>query len=197
MLDLWSKVSDASRRWSTATGMSETAGLEESLNANLTRMQRFEERASLARTESESWSEQAAQVRAEAQAIDRELGQPFFAWLSERVGADGRALGRRARSASPRPRPRRTRRRCASTPRRSSPSGSPRRPVRTRPPIGGEAEYGAARDALADAHARETAAAYGAWAEGVRDRAYVADAPIPGEVKAAASGERMPRRRRT
>ena len=42
-------------------------------------MQRFEERASLARQESESWSEQAAQVRTDAQAIDHELGQPFFA----------------------------------------------------------------------------------------------------------------------
>ena len=91
--DLWSSVSEASRRYSTATGESEAASLDESLSANLTRMRTFQERASLARQESESWSEQAAQVRSDAQAIERELGQPFFAWLSERPGTDGRAIG--------------------------------------------------------------------------------------------------------
>ena len=91
--DLWSSVSDASRRYSTQTGDSDSASLNESVSANLTRMQRFDERASLARQESESWSEQAAQVRSDAQAIERELGQPFFAWLSERTGADGRSIG--------------------------------------------------------------------------------------------------------
>ena len=190
VLDLWSRVSDASRRWSTATGMSEAAGLEESLNANLTRMQRFEERASLARTESESWSEQSAQVRAEAQAIDRELGQPFFAWLSERTGADGRAIGAAGaiRLASPQtPEDAETLREYAAAfiaERFPAPAGPDPATV------GGEAEYGAARDELSAAHARETAAAHDGWAEGVRDRAYVADAPLPGEVKAAASGER-------
>ncbi len=92
VLDLWSKVSEASRRYSTSTGDSEHAGLEESLGANLTDMRRFEERAALSRQESESWSEQVARVRSEAQAIDRELGQPFFVWLSERTGADGRPI---------------------------------------------------------------------------------------------------------
>ena len=89
----WSQVSEASRRYSTQTGDSEMAGLDESLSANLSRMRSFQERASLARQESESWSEQAAQVRSDAQAIERELGQPFFAWLSEQPGTDGRALG--------------------------------------------------------------------------------------------------------
>ena len=56
-------------------------------------MRTFQERASLARQESESWSEQAAQVRSDAQGIERELGQPFFAWLSDRVGSDGRPIG--------------------------------------------------------------------------------------------------------
>ena len=93
VLDLWSRVSEASRRYSAATGESGAAGLEESLSSNLTEMRRFEERASLARQESESWSEQAAQVRAEAQAIDRDPGQTFFSWLSEREGADGRPIG--------------------------------------------------------------------------------------------------------
>ena len=91
--ETWSKVADASKRWSTQTGDSETASLDESLSANLTRMRSFQERASLARSESGSWSEQAARVRSDAQAIERELGQPFFAWLSERTGTDGRPVG--------------------------------------------------------------------------------------------------------
>ena len=94
--ETWSQVAEASRRYSTATGESEAASLDESLSANLTRMRTFQERASLARQESESWSEQAAQVRSDAQAIERELGQPFFAWLSERDGV-GRARDRRRR----------------------------------------------------------------------------------------------------
>jgi len=87
VLDLASRVSEASRRYSTQTGDSRHAGLEESLAANLSDMRRFEERASLAQQELESWAEQASRVRSEAQAIDRELGQPFFAWLTERPGA--------------------------------------------------------------------------------------------------------------
>ena len=190
VLDQWSRVSEASRRYSTATGESEAASLDESLSANLTRMQRFEERASLARQESESWSEQAAQVRSEAQAIDRELGQPFFVWLSEREGADGRPIGAAAaiRIATPQtPEEAETLREHAAAfvaerfPRPAGPDPAT---------VGGEREYGAARDTLSDSYARETAAAYGGWAEGVRDRAYVADAPIPGEVEAAALGER-------
>ena len=91
--ETWSQVADASRRYSTQTGDSEMAGLDESLSANLTRMRSFQERASLSRQESESWSEQAAQVRSDAQAIERELGQPFFAWLSGQRGTDGREIG--------------------------------------------------------------------------------------------------------
>ncbi len=190
VLDQWSRVSEASRRYSTATGESEAASLDESLSANLTRMQRFEERASLGRQESESWSEQAAQVRSEAQAIDRELGQPFFVWLSEREGADGRPIGAGAaiRIATPQtPEESETLREHAAAfvaerfPRPYGPDPAT---------VAGEREYGAARDTLSDSYARETAAAYGGWAEGVRDRAYVADAPIPGEVEAAALGER-------
>ena len=190
VLDQWSRVSEASRRYSTATGESEAASLDESLSANLTRMQRFEERASLARQESESWSEQSAQVRSEAQAIDRELGQPFFVWLSEREGADGRPIGADAaiRIATPQtPEEAETLREHAAAfvaerfPRPAGPDPAT---------VGGEREYGAARDTLSDSYARETAAAYGGWAEGVRDRAYVADAPIPGEVEAGALGAR-------
>ena len=61
--DLWSRAQEASRRYSTSTGDSELASLEESLGANLTRMQRFEDRAALSYGESEQWSEQAAAVR--------------------------------------------------------------------------------------------------------------------------------------
>ncbi len=183
MLDLWSKVSEVSRRYSTSTGDSEHAGLEESLGANLTDMRRFEERAALSRQESESWSEQVARVRSEAQAIDRELGQPFFVWLSERTGTASAI-----RIASPQtPED-------AEVPRSHAASFVAERfPAPAGPDsasVGGEAEYGAARDTLAEAYARETAAAHAGWAEGVRDRAYVADAPLPGEVAAKALGAR-------
>ncbi len=190
VLDLWSKVSEASRRYSTSTGDSEHTGLEESLGANLTDMRRFEERAALSRQESQSWSEQAARVRSEAQAIDRELGQPFFVWLSEREGADGRPIGTAGaiRIASPQtPEDAEVLRSHAAAfvaERFPAPAGPDSASV------GGEAEYGAARDTLAEAYARETAAAHAGWAEGVRDRAYAADAPLPGEVAAKAVGAR-------
>ena len=63
VLDLWSRVSEASRRYSAAAGESEMASLEESFGANLTNMRRYNEQASLSHQESESWSAQAAQVR--------------------------------------------------------------------------------------------------------------------------------------
>ena len=103
LLDLWSRAAEASRRYSTASGESELKSLEESFGANLTRMRRYGEQETLSRREAESWSRQAAEVRSEAQAIDRELGQPFFAWLAARTGADGRGIGvaGAARLASP------------------------------------------------------------------------------------------------
>ena len=91
--ETWSQVADASRRYSTQTGDSEMASLDESLSANLSRMRSFQEPASLSLQVSESWSAQAAQLGSDVQAIERELGQPFFAWLSERKGTDGHALG--------------------------------------------------------------------------------------------------------
>ncbi len=188
--ELWSRVSDASRRYSTASGESEATSLDESLSANLTRMRRFEERASLARQQSESWTEQAAQVRADARTIDRELGQPFFAWLSERTGADGRAIGAAGaiRLASPQtPEEAETLREHAAAfiaERFPAPAGPD--PAS----IGGAAAYGAARDTLSQAYAGETAAAYGGWAAGVRDRASAAGAPAPGAVGADAIRER-------
>ena len=188
--ELWSKVSEASPRHSTQTGMSEMASLDESLSANLTRMQRFEERASLSKQESETWSEQAAQVRSDAQAIGRELGQPFFAWLSGREGADGRPIGAAgaARIASPQTAEdsEQLREYAAAFIAEKFPAPAGPDPAT----VGGAAEYEGAAGELRGAYARETAAAYGGWSEGVRDRAYVADAPIPGEVEAAALGMR-------
>ena len=157
MTELWSGVSDASRRYSTQTGMSESASLNESVSANLTRMRSFQERASLSRSESESWSVQAAQVRSDAQAIERELGQPFFAWLSERISADGRTIGAAGamRIASPQtPEDAEALRELAAAfiaERYPAPAGPD--PAS----IGGESEYGAARNTLTDAYARETA----------------------------------------
>ena len=188
--ELFSGVSEASRRYSTATGESELASLDESLGANLTRMQRFEERASLGRQESESWTEQAAQVRADARSIDRELGQPFFAWLAERPGTDGRPIGAAGamRLASPQ-----TPEDAEELRGHAANFIAERFPAPAGPDpatISGEAEYEAARDGLAAAYTRETGAAHAGWSEGVRDRAYVAGAPIPGEVEAGALGER-------
>ena len=180
--ELWSRVSEASRRYSAATGESEAAALEESLNANLTRMRSFQERASMARQESEMWSEQEAQVRSDGQAIDRDLAQPFFAWLSERTGTDGRPIGAAGATALisvQTPEDAEALREHAAAfiaekfPAPAGPDPSS---------IGGEAEYGAARDTLSDAYVRETAAAHAGWSEGVRDRARAAGTPRPGGV---------------
>ena len=56
--------------------------------------------------------------------------------------------------------------------------------------VGDAAEYGAATGELRDAYGRETAAAYGGWSAGVRDRARDAGAPRAGEVPAEALTER-------
>ena len=164
--ETWSQVSEASRRYSTQTGDSEMAGLDESLSANLTRMRSFQERASLARQESESWSEQAAQVRSDAQAIERELGQPFFAWLSEQPGTDGRALGAAGamRIASPQTAEdsEQLREYAAAFIAEKYPAPAGPDPAS----VGGAAEYeGAARE-LRGSYATETAAAYGGWSAG-------------------------------
>ena len=188
--ELWSRAAEASRRYSTATGDSELASLEESLGSNLTRMRRFEERAGLSFRESEDWSEQAARVRADAQAVERELGQPFFAWLAERPGLDGRPIGAAGamRIASPQTPEDAEELRGHAANFIAEHFPEPARPDPAA--VGGKAEYDAARDELGTAYARETAAAHAGWAEGVRDRAYVADAPVPGEVAAAALGMR-------
>ena len=93
VLDVWSRVAEASRRYSTASGESELKSLEESFGANLTRMRRYGEQEALSHRQAESWGRQAAEVRSQAQSIDRELGQPFFTWLTARSGADGREIG--------------------------------------------------------------------------------------------------------
>ena len=188
--ETWSQVADASRRYSTQTGDSEMASLDESLSANLTRMRSFQERASLARQESESWSEQAAQVRSDAQAIERELGQPFFAWLSERKGSDGRAIGAAGamRIASPQTAEdsEQLREYAAAFIAEKYPAPAGPDPAS----IGGAAEYEGAAGKLRVAYTGETSAAHAGWSAGVRDRAAGAGAPRPGETGTAAIRER-------
>ncbi len=162
--ETWGRVSEASRRYSTSTGDSEMAGLDESLSANLTRMRTFQERASLARQESESWSEQAAQVRSDAQAIERELSQPFFAWLSEQPGTDRRAIGAAGamRIASPQ-----TAEDAEQLRENAAAFIAEKYPAPATPAsVGGAAEYEAAANELREAYARETAAAHGGWSAG-------------------------------
>ena len=188
--ETWSQVADASRRYSTQTGDSEMAGLDESLSANLTRMQSFQERASVARQESESWSEQAAQVRSDAQAIERELGQPFFAWLSGQKGTDGRAIGAAGamRIASPQTAEDSEQLREYAAAFIAEKYPAPAGPDPST--VGGAAEYEGAAGELRGAYGRETAAAYGGWSEGVRDRARESGAPRPGETDLRAMEER-------
>ena len=57
--------------------------------------------------------------------------------------------------------------------------------------VGGVAEYEGAAGELRGAYGRETAAAYGGWSEGVRDRAAAAGAPRPGETDVRAMEERV------
>ena len=182
MTELWSRVSEASRRYSTQTGESEAAALEESLNANLTRMRSYQERASLARQESETWSEQEAQVRSQAQAIDRDLAQPFFAWLSERTGTDGRPVGAAGAAAlisvQTAEDAETLREHAAAFVAEKFPAPAGPDPAS----IGGAAVYEDAAGKVREGYAGETAAAYGGWSQGVRDRAGAAGTPRPGGV---------------
>ena len=188
--ETWSQVADASRRYSTQSGDSELASLDESLSANLTRMRSFQERASVARQESESWSEQAAQVRSDAQAIERELGQPFFAWLSERKGTDGRAIGAAGamRIASPQTAEDSEQLREYAAAFIAEKYPAPAGPDPSS--VGGAAEYDASAGQLRETATGETAAAHAGGAVAVRNAARDAGAPRPGETEAAARSER-------
>ena len=191
VLDLWSRVSEASKRYSAASGESELASLEENFGANLTRMRRFGEQASLSHQQSESWSEQAAEVRSQAQAIDRELGQPFFAWLTERQGADGRSIGvgGAMRLASPQ-----TPEDAEELRGHAAAFIAERFPAPAGPDpasVPGMADYKDQRDELREVYGRETAAAFGGWSAAVRDHARAAGAPGPGQVEAGAARERV------
>ncbi len=188
--ETWSQVSEASRRYSTQTGDSELASLDESLSANLTRMRSFQERASVARQESESWSEQAAQVRSDAQAIERELGQPFFAWLSERTGADGRPIGAAGamRIASPQTAEDSEQLREYAAAFIAEKYPAPAGPDPSS--VGGAAAYEDAAGTLRDAGAGAAAAAHAGGSDAVRERAAAAGAPGRGDVEAGARGER-------
>ena len=188
VLDLWSQVAEASRRYSTATGETEVASLEESFGSNLTRMERFEDRASASYTEAENWSAQASQVRAEAQAIDRDLGQPFFAWLAERPGADGRSIGvgGALRVATPQtPEEAETLREYAAE------FVSERLPTPMAPQtasVPSRATFDDAREDIGNVQLPATGTAYGGWSEGARDRAE--EAAVPQDVDLPAAGAR-------
>ena len=190
VMDLWSSVSEASRRYSTATGESELASLEDSFGANLTRMRRFEDRAGTSFQTAENWSAQAAQVRAESQAIDRDLGQPFFAWLAERPGGDGRPIGvggalRLATPQTPEE---------AETLREHAAAFVEER-IPVSPDAGGlqaaglpsRATFEDRREALQAADGDAASAAHGDWTEDVRGRGREADVPtdVGGDADAA------------
>ena len=188
--DLWSRVQEASRRYTASTGESELASLEESLGANLTRMQRFEDRAALSYSESEQWSEQAAAVRSDAQSIERELGQPFFAWLAEREGTDGRPIGAGGamRLASPQ-----TPEDAEALREHAAAFIAERFPAPAGPDpasVAGRAEYGTARGGFDAVHGSAATAAHAGWAGDVRERAASAGAPMPGDTSAGADARR-------
>ena len=186
VLDLWSRVAETSRRYSASSGEGELKSLEESFGANLTRMRRYGEQEALSHREAESWSEQAAEVRSQSRAIDRELGQPFFAWLTARPGADGREIGVAGamRLASPQtPEDAEELRAHAAafiaerfpTPEGPDPASVP-----------GLADYERRRDGLKEYHAGETESAWGGWSDAVRDRGRGAGTPGPGKVETRA-----------
>ncbi|MCY3597769.1 MAG: conjugal transfer protein TraG N-terminal domain-containing protein [Rhodospirillales bacterium] len=188
--DLWSRVQEASRRYSTSTGDSELSSLEESLGANLTRMQRFEDRAALSYGESEQWSEQAAAVRSDARSIERELGQPFFVWLSGREGTGGRPIGAGGamRLASPQtPED-------AEAPREHAAAFIAERfPAPAGPgpaAVTGREGFEAAREDFEQAHGPAAGTAHADWAAGVRERAAGAGAPGPGDAGEGAEAGR-------
>ena len=93
--------------------------------------------------------------------------------------------------ASPRRRRRRTPSSSGNTPPRSSPSGSRRPPGRTPAASAARRNTRARRASCARRTRGRPPRPMGAGRKGVRDRAYVAGAPIPGEVEAAALGERV------
>ena len=130
-------------------------------------------------------------MRSDAQAIERELGQPFFAWLSEQRGTDGRAIGAAGamRIASPQTAEdsEQLREYAAAFIAEKYPAPAGPDPAS----VGGAAEYEGAAGELRGAYGRETAAAYGGWSEGVRDRAREAGAPRAGETDLRAMEERV------
>ncbi len=186
LLDLWSRVADASRRYASASGESELTSLEESLGANLTKMRRFSEQEAVSRREAESWSSQAAEVRADSRAIESELGQPFFSWLATREGADGREIGVAGamRLASPQ-----TAEDAEVLRAHAAAFIAERYPAGGGPEAApGRAEYEQARERLRETGG--TGAAWDAWSGSVRESAGGKGAPRPG-----GAGERAKRGR--
>ena len=94
--ETWSKVADASKRWSTQTGDSEMGSLEESLGANLTRMRSYGERASLS-TPGGRQLVRAGGTGAHRRPGDRARARPALLRLALGAQGDGRTADRRRR----------------------------------------------------------------------------------------------------
>ncbi|MCY4284162.1 MAG: conjugal transfer protein TraG N-terminal domain-containing protein [Thiotrichales bacterium] len=186
VLELYSSVAEASQRYSAATGESAATSLDERFEANVAHMQRLNDQAGASYQNAEHWSTQAAEVRAEAQAIDRELGQPFFAWLNTRPGLDGRPLGAGGalRLVAP------------QTPEDAEAlRGYAAEFVATQLPtpvgpdpdaVAGRGDYEALREGFITTHGEEVTAAHAGWAAHAGTQARAAGAPAPGAVAAAA-----------
>ncbi len=125
-------------------------------------------------------------MRGNSQAVDSELGQPFFSWLAAREGADGREIGAAGamRIASPQTAEDaevlRTHAAAFIAERFPAPGGPEGAPERS--------DFERAKEGLRDAGG--TDAAWEAWSSSVRERARGAGAPGPGD-----AGERAARGR--
>ena len=129
-------------------------------------------------------------MRSDAQSIERELGQPFFAWLAERQGVDGRPIGAGGamRLASPQ-----TPEDAEALREHAAAFIDERFPAPAGPDpasVGGWAEYEAERAGFGETHGPADSTAHAGWAEGIRDRAAAAGAPEAGEVGAKAGTHR-------
>ena len=187
VLELYSSVADASRRYSASSGTSAAASLEERFEANVSRMQRLNDQAGVSYQSAESWSDQAAQVRAEAQAIDRELGQPFFVWLGQQPGLDGRPLGAGGalRLAAPQTPEDAEALRAYAAEFVATQLPAPAGPDPDA--VGDRADYEALREGFHDRHGPGLTEAHAGWASLAGAGARAAGAPEPGAVKAAAA----------
>ena len=127
-------------------------------------------------------------MRSDAQAVERDLGQPFFAWLAERESTGGRAIGAGGamRLASPQ-----TPEDAEALRQHAAAFIAERFPAPAGPDplsVAGRAGYEAARDGFGGTTGAE--AAHAGWTDGVRADAEAAGAPGDGDVEARAGTHR-------